>query len=146
MITSLNSEDNELEGLLHGADKYLTKPVRLRNVKAHMDALLSRIYDLSQELHFGKLCLNLNYHSLTVEGTSVMLTPKEFSLLTYFIRNSNQVLSRETILNSVWGYDYEGDIRTVDTLVKQLRKKITDDCPYLHTVYGIGYCFREEAE
>ena len=68
-------------------------------------------------------------------------TPKEFELLVYFMENENVVLNRESILNSVWGYDYNGDTRTVDTIVKQLRRKLTDACPYIRSIYGIGYLF-----
>ena len=74
----------------------------------------------------------------------MVLTPKEFALLLYFMQNKNVVLTREAILNAVWGFNYEGDIRTIDTLVKQLRKKMTDEYPYIHSVYGVGYCFEEE--
>ena len=73
-----------------------------------------------------------------------MMTPKEYDLLSYFIENENIVLSREVILNAVWGFDYSGDIRTVDTVVKQLRKKMTERAPYIQSVYGVGYRFEVE--
>lgn len=71
------------------------------------------------------------------------LTPKEYAVLDYFFQNRNIVLTREAILNAVWGYDYQGDIRTVDTVIKQLRKKMTTECAYIHSIYGIGYRFEE---
>ncbi len=144
MITSLGTEEDQMEGLSCGADKYIVKPFRLRLLKAHMEALLLRAYDMSEEIVFGDLRVDLKSNMLYIKERAVPLTPKEFSLLTFFIQNKNQVLSREAILNGVWGYDYDGDPRTVDTLVKQLRKKLADECPYLHSVYGVGYCFRED--
>jgi DNA-binding response OmpR family regulator len=71
-------------------------------------------------------------------------THKEYELLVYFIEHSNTVLARSVILDAVWGYDYVGDMRTVDTVVKQLRRKLTDECTYIRTVYGVGYLFGGE--
>ena len=146
MVTSLDSDENQLEGLTSGADNYLTKPFRLRLVQAHMEALLSRSYNMSQLVTFGRLTVDKRAQLLKIGQDNITLTPKEFALLMYFISNSNQVLSREVILDAVWGYDYTGDIRTVDTVVKQVRRKLTDRCPYIHAVYGIGYIFRDDDE
>ena len=80
------------------------------------------------------------------EDEMLEMTRREYELLLYFIEHKETVLSRETILNAVWDYDYAGDVRTVDTLVKQIRKKLGDDCNYIHTVYGIGYLFEDKAD
>ena len=144
ITTSQESEEDQLKGLTSGADNYITKPFRLRVLLAHIQNLLNRYMDSTRTIQFGKLMIEVDNQRLKIGEQEILLTPKEFSLLLYFVQNRNKVLSRETILDSVWGYDYEGDIRTVDTLVKQLRKKLGDECPYLHTVYGAGYCLKEE--
>ncbi len=144
ITTSQESEEDQLKGLTSGADNYITKPFRLRVLLAHIQNLLNRYMDSTRTIQFGKLVIEVDNQRLIIGEQEILLTPKEFSLLLYFVQNRNKVLSRETILDSVWGYDYEGDIRTVDTLVKQLRKKLGDECPYLYTVYGAGYCLKEE--
>ena len=85
----------------------------------------------------------LEAQELKIDGKVVEVTPKEFALLVFFIQNKNKVMTRENILNCVWGFDYNGDMRTVDTIVKQLRKKMGNAHQYIHSVYGIGYCFKE---
>lgn len=142
MLTAREAEEDQLTGLTNGADNYLTKPFRLRILKAHIDVLLKR-NNLSalSELTAGKLRLELASQRVFAEEVPLALTPKEFSLLLYFIQNRDLVLTREAILNAVWGYDYQGDIRTVDTLIKQLRKKLPDSCPYIQSIYGVGYRF-----
>ena len=144
MTTSKESEEEQLEGLKNGADNYITKPFRLRVLKAHVEVLLNRQYNKNKNLQMGELVLDVNAQKAYLGGNEMVLTPKEFALLLYFMQNKNVVLTREAILNAVWGFNYEGDIRTIDTLVKQLRKKMTDEYPYIHSVYGVGYCFEEE--
>jgi DNA-binding response OmpR family regulator len=108
-----------------------------------MENLLKRRSTVSKRITFGHLDINLEGQELLVDGRSVEVTPKEFALLVFFAQNKNKVMTRETILDAVWGFDYNGDMRTVDTIVKQLRKKLGTQCPYIHSVYGIGYCFKE---
>ncbi len=143
MITARESEEDQLQGLNNGADHYITKPFRLRVLAAHMENLLKRRSTTNKRISFGRLEINLEGQELLVDGRSVEVTPKEFALLVFFAQNKNKVMTRETILDSVWGFDYNGDMRTVDTIVKQLRKKLGTQCPYIHSVYGIGYCFKE---
>lgn len=76
-----------------------------------------------------------------LDGRQLAVTPREYDLLLYFVQNERVVLKREAILDAVWGFDYEGGTRTVDTIVKQLRKKMTDHYPYIQSVYGVGYRF-----
>lgn len=144
ITTSQESEEDQLKGLTGGADNYITKPFRLRVLLAYIQNLLNRYYDTSRTIQFGQLTVVPDSHRVRFREKEILLTAKEFALLLFFVQNRNKVLSRETILDSVWGFDYEGDIRTVDTIVKQLRKKLGEECPYLHTVYGAGYSLREE--
>ena len=147
MLTARESEEDQLTGLTNGADNYITKPFRLRILKAHIDVLLKRNKrDALGELSAGKLRLEQASQRVFAEELPLNLTPKEFSLLLYFIQNQDLVLTREAILDAVWGYDYQGDIRTVDTLVKQLRKKLPDSCPYIQSIYGVGYRFEVNYE
>lgn len=143
MITALESEEDQLEGLGSGADNYITKPFRLRVLAAHIEALLKRTIKADKRIAAGLLEIDLESQEVRANGRLIEVTPKEFSLLVFFIQNKNKVMTRETIIDSVWGFDYNGDIRTVDTIVKQIRRKIGPDCPYIHSVYGIGYCFKE---
>lgn len=142
MLTARESEEDQLRGLENGADNYITKPFLLRVLKAHIDILLKRNNkDIREELLAGALRIEQTSQRAFLEEELLNLTPKEYSLLLYFVQNENMVLTRESILDAVWGFDYEGDIRTVDTLVKQLRKKITDQFPYIQSIYGVGYRF-----
>ncbi|MBR2527359.1 MAG: response regulator transcription factor [Oscillospiraceae bacterium] len=143
MTTAKEEEEDQLEGLINGADNYITKPFRLRILLAHMENLLNRLGKKSMKVTSGELLLDVESQQLYVKGEAVNTTAKEFALLMFFVKNKNKVLTRDAILDSVWGYDYDGDIRTVDTMVKQLRKKLTSDCPYIHSVYGLGYCYKE---
>lgn len=147
MITARESEEEHIKGLELGADNYITKPFRFRILKAYVDLLLKRRNnDVHAELFCGKLQIEQDTHRVFLKNELLELTPKEYGLLTYFIKNRNVVLTREMILDAVWGFDYVGDIRTVDTLVKQLRKKLTEECSYIHSIYGVGYRFEVTAD
>lgn len=142
MLTARESEEDQLRGLENGADNYITKPFLLRVLKAHIDVLLKRNNKSpDEELTVGDLRIEQASQRAYLLDSPLNLTPKEYALLLYFVQNKSRVLTRETILDAVWGYDYEGDIRTVDTLVKQLRRKMTDDFPYIQSIYGVGYRF-----
>ena len=147
MLTARESEEDQLTGLTNGADNYITKPFRLRVLKAHMDVLLKRNNRAAAgEIEAGKLRLEQASQRAFADEVPLNLTPKEFALLLYFVQNRDLVLTREVILDAVWGFDYQGDIRTVDTLVKQLRKKLPDSCPYIQSIYGVGYRFEVNYE
>ncbi|MDO4454181.1 MAG: response regulator transcription factor [Eubacteriales bacterium] len=142
MLTARESEEEQLEGLENGADNYITKPFLLKVLRAHMEALLRRNNrKRGEKIERGKIQIEKEYRKVYLDGELLVMTPKEYDLLLYFIENENIVLSRESILNAVWGFDYSGDIRTVDTVVKQLRKKMTERAPYIQSVYGVGYRF-----
>lgn len=143
MLTARESEEDQLEGLENGADNYITKPFLLRVLKAHIEALLKRSGRAagSEEINIGALRVETDSRKIFLAGEQLVATPKEYDLLIYFIQNENLVLTREGILDAVWGFDYDGGIRTVDTVVKQLRKKMTDHYPYIQSIYGVGYRF-----
>lgn len=143
MTTAKEAEEDHLAGLKNGADNYITKPFRLSVLKAHVEVLLHRKLNKERLMRAEKLEIDLLAQKVFVGQREIVVTPKEFALLVYFVQNRRVVLTREMILDAVWGYDYDGDVRTVDTLVKQLRKKMTKECPYIRSVYGVGYRFEE---
>ncbi len=145
MTTSKEAEEEQLEGLNSGADNYITKPYRLSILRAHVEVLLNRNANKEQMLRAGAVKIDLLAQKVYVGEKEIVVTPKEFSLLKYFVQNRKVVLSRDVILDAVWGYDYDGDFRTVDTLVKQLRKKLAGEYNYIHSIYGVGYYFEESA-
>lgn len=143
MLTARETEEDQLRGLNLGADNYLTKPFLLRVLKAHIDAQLRRVERQSKRsLVQGALSIQTEFRVAKLNGNTLDLTPKEFDVLLYFATNARRVLTRNQILDAVWGLDFDGDIRTVDTIVKQLRKKLTPAFPYIHSVYGVGYQFQ----
>ena len=133
-------------GLELGADDYITKPFSLGLVKLHIEAVLKRAGKMKNILDYGKIRIEKGRQLVYREDEILEMTRREYELLLYFMEHKETVLSRETILNAVWDYDYAGDVRTVDTLVKQIRKKLGDDCNYIHTVYGVGYLFEDKAD
>lgn len=141
MVTARESEAEQLEGLEKGADNYITKPFRLSVLKAHVEILLKRKGALKEEIHYDAIRIDCQEQRVYVKDKLISLTPKEYKLLLYFVQKKNLVLTREMILDAVWGFEYDGDIRTVDTLVKQLRKKLSEECDYIHSIYGTGYRF-----
>lgn len=142
MLTARESEEDQLNGLNNGADNYITKPFLMKVLLVHMDKLIQRNGNEDTDvIEKGALKLEKQFRKAYINGEFVDTTPKEFDLLVYMCENEKMVLKRENILDAVWGFDYDGDMRTVDTLVKQLRKKMTDKYPYITSVYGVGYRF-----
>lgn len=142
MLTARESEEDQLNGLNNGADNYITKPFLMKVLLIHMDKLIQRNGNEDTDvIEKGALKLEKQFRKAYINGEFVDTTPKEFDLLVYMCENEKVVLKRENILDAVWGFDYDGDMRTVDTLVKQLRKKMTDKYPYITSVYGVGYRF-----
>jgi DNA-binding response OmpR family regulator len=149
MLTAKTSELDKVVGLELGADDYVTKPFSLRELSARIRALLRRTEQLAEApappVELGALTVDLAGHRLLRDGERVPLKPKVFELLAYLLRHPGQVLTREQLLEHVWGYDYAGETRTVDVHIHWLRAAIeTDpaDPAYLHTVRGVGYVFR----
>lgn len=152
MLTAKTTEDDKLEGLDIGADDYVTKPFSPRELVARVRAVLRRgmAEEMSgpSQIQLGDLEVDFVRHEARVEGTSVHLTPKEFTLLEIMIKQPGRVYSRLELLELAFGFDYQGFERTVDVHVMNLRKKIEPDPTqprYVHTVYGVGYKFEDGA-
>lgn len=155
MLTAKDSELDKVLGLEMGADDYVTKPFSNRELLARIKANLRRTQTLKQAnaeeekkgtLNVGEISIDPNSFVVTKKGQTVDLTHREFELLLYLTKHVNQVLTREHLLQSVWGYDYFGDVRTVDVTIRRLREKIEDDpgAPkYIITRRGIGYTIRD---
>lgn len=142
-LTAKESEDDKLKGYDIGADDYMTKPFSPRVLLAKVNALLRRSSseNTQEALTVGDLVLVPASHSVTVAGDDIELTHKEFELLHFFMQNKNQVFSREQLLNRIWGYDFEGNTRTVDTHIKTLRQKLGAEGRYIVTLIRSGYKF-----
>ena len=145
IILSARSEVmDQMSGFEKGADDYITKPFSLALVKMHMEAVLKRAGKLRTMVEYKELQADVNAQLLYYKEQHIPTTRKEFDLMVYFMEHPGIVLPRDTRLHAVWEYDYVGDVRTIDTLVKQLRKKLGVECSYIRTVYGVGYIFGEE--
>lgn len=149
MLTAKGEEFDKVLGLELGADDYLTKPFSPRELVARIKAILRRSAPEEPALDEGiitltGLVINQSSREVRVSGTEVALTPKEFDLLWFLAKNAGKVFTREQLLTAVWGYDYYGDLRTVDTHIKRLREKVEkDDLSSYHvkTIWGVGYKF-----
>lgn len=146
MLTARGEEYDKLFGFELGVDDYLVKPFSPKELLARMKVILRRrSQDLStlqgNVVKLEGLLIELDSRNVFVDGRLVNLTPKEFELLKFFIRHQKKVFSREQLLNSVWGYDFAGDDRTVDTHIKMLRESLGNYRKYIVTVWGTGYKF-----
>ncbi|MDR0424826.1 MAG: response regulator transcription factor [Clostridiales Family XIII bacterium] len=142
MLTAKGEEYDQIKGFQCGADDYIPKPFSISLLLARVEAVLKRAgKGKNDEIAVGDMRINVMGRSLYISDLRVELTPKEFDLIHYLILNKNMALSREQILNSVWGYDFEGDVRTVDTHVKQLRNKLGPYAACIKTVHKVGYQF-----
>lgn len=147
MLTARKQEYDKLFGFNLGADDYLAKPFSPKELMARMKAVLKRgAVSASGQIRFGGLEIKENAHTVLVDGQEITLTPKEFDLLLYFAKNHHLVLDRDTILKNVWGYDYFGDMRTVDTHIKSLRERLGEYRSLINTVWGVGYKFEYKEE
>lgn len=139
MLTARSDEYDQLKGFKLGADDYVTKPFSPSVLMARINKIVKREKSGTEEMEFGIIRMSLSSREVFISGKRVELTPKEFELLKYFIDNKGIALSRDKILNAVWNYDYYGDLRTVDTHIKQLRSKLGEAAAYISTVRSIGY-------
>ncbi|QXM06974.1 response regulator YycF [Crassaminicella indica] len=150
MLTAKEEEVDKVLGLELGADDYITKPFSMRELLARVKANIRRMEasgtnEKSNILVSGDLNIDLNKYEVKKRGEVVELTLREFELLKYLATQENQVFTREKLLEEVWGYEYYGDIRTVDVTVRRLREKIEDHSSnpkYILTKRGVGYYFR----
>ncbi|ENQ3107907.1 DNA-binding response regulator, OmpR family, contains REC and winged-helix (wHTH) domain [Bacillus sp. 491mf] len=148
MLTARSDEDDTLLGFELGADEYVTKPFSPKILVARAKTLLKRADGAVGQVEENMLSLagidvNRLSRTVTVEGEEVILTHKEFELLVYLMENKGIVLSRQHLLDQLWGYDYFGDDRTVDTHIKKLRNKLGDKAKHIGTVIRVGYKFEE---
>ena len=146
MLTARTQEMDKVTGLMTGADDYVTKPFSPAELTARIDALYRRIGGdsgaSSELLTQGPFVMNTRNHTLDKRGTRVRLTQVEYAIMKLFMQNPGKALSREDILATVWGREYEGDLKIVDVNIRRLRVKIEDDTAnpsYISTVWGLGY-------
>lgn len=152
MLTAKGDDMDKILGLEYGADDYITKPFNILEVKARIKAIMRRTAasepkeENSKVIESGDLKLDCESRRLFVQGREINLTAKEFDLLELLVMNPNKVYSRENLLNLVWGYEYPGDVRTVDVHVRRLREKIEpnpSEPKYVHTKWGVGYFYQK---
>lgn len=151
MLTAKGEDMDKILGLEYGADDYITKPFNILEVKARIKAILRRSKkstnekDKTRNVEVAGLRLDCESRRVYVHGKEAYLTAKEFDVLELLVFNPNKVYSRENLLNIVWGYEYPGDVRTVDVHIRRLREKIEEnpsDPKYVHTKWGVGYYFQ----
>lgn len=152
MITAKSEDMDKILGLEYGADDYITKPFNILEVKARMKAIFRRsgssdnATQTSKLIELKNLTLDCDSRRLFIDGKEIRLTAKEYDLLELLATHMNKVYSRESLMNIVWGYDFVGDVRTVDVHIRRLREKIEKDpsAPeYVHTKWGAGYYFND---
>ena len=145
MISARSEEHDKLFGFELGIDDYVVNPFSPKELMARVNAALARRQGSAQNqpqvLEFGGLSINMAARSVTVDGEKVELTPKEYDLLFYLVENRNIALSRDKLLSDIWGYDFFGDDRTIDTHIKNLRNSLGKYRDYIVTLRGIGYKF-----
>ena len=150
MLTARDSVVDKVSGLDSGADDYITKPFAIEELLARIRAALRKrgSGERPEEplLSAGPLTMDVERHTVAVSGTPVELTRREFDLLHHLLENKGRVLSREALLDSVWGFDFVGETNSVDVYIRFLRSKIDEafDIKLIHTVRGVGYVIREE--
>ena len=145
MMSALSDEQNQIKGYNLGIDEYITKPYSPKLVMKKIEAILSRYSDdiTSDYKEYGIIQYNIEKHQILVNKEPVSLNKKEWDLFATFITNKNRLFTRDDLLNKVWGFDYFGDERTVDTHIKRLRKKLKDASIYIKTVFKEGYKFEK---
>ena len=148
MVTARDSVVDKVSGLDLGADDYITKPFEIEELLARIRAALRKrpVRQESAVLTAGPLTMDPERHEVTVKGTPVELTRREFDLLRYLLENKEKVISRESLLDNVWGFDFVGETNAVDVYIRFLRSKIDEQfgVKLIHTVRGVGYVIREE--
>ena len=143
MVLSARSEEfDKLMGFDLGIDDYLTKPFSPKELIARIKAIMKRKNgDVSENFIYKDLVIDYKAHSVKIEDKELKLTPKEYDLLVYFVKNKNIALSREQLLSNIWGYDFYGDDRTIDTHIKMLRNNLGKYRNLIKTVRSLGYKF-----
>lgn len=151
MLTAKGEDMDKILGLEYGADDYITKPFNILEVKARLKAIMRRTgkpasaENKNKIVEVGDLVLDCEGRRVTIAGKEINLTAKEFDVLELLVFSPNKVYSRENLLDIVWGYEYPGDVRTVDVHIRRLREKIEEnpsEPKYVHTKWGVGYYFQ----
>lgn len=141
LLSARKEEFDKLMGFNLGSDDYMTKPFSPRELIARIKAILKRTNNKQDEFKLDTLKVDFKGHTLSIDDKEIKITPKEFELLTFFIKNPNIALTREQLLNKIWGYDFYGDNRTIDTHIKMLRNNLKQYRNIIVTVRGMGYKF-----
>lgn len=141
ILSARSDEYDKLLGFDLGIDDYLTKPFSPKELMARIKAITRRGKVMEDKFKYKDLVVDFIGHTVEINNKEINVTPKEFDLLTYFINNKNIAISREALLNKLWGYDYYGDDRTIDTHIKMLRNNLGSYRDLIKTVRGIGYKF-----
>lgn len=144
ILSARDDEIDKLEGFDRGIDDYLCKPFSPRELMARVKAILKRTKGDVDSYSYDNLVVNFLEHTVKIDDKEINVTPKEFLILKYFIHNKRMAISREQLLNKIWGYDFYGDDRTVDTHIKMLRNNLGRYRDLIVTVRGIGYKFDDE--
>lgn len=140
-ISALSEDENKLKGYELGADDFISKPFTPSLLYAKCNALLKRLKKDNHSYDEGIIHIDEDTHEVFINEKAIQLSHKEYVMLVYFIENKRKILSRDQLLDYIWGYDYYGDQRIVDTYVKKLRKKLLEASPYIQTVVKVGYMF-----
>lgn len=144
MLTAKSSEFDKVTGLDNGADDYITKPFGTMELISRIKAVLRRTSgNKSAELRIGDIVMDTEKHTVTADGQNVALTLKEYSILMLLAENKGKVFTRDSLLSKIWGYDYDGENRTVDVHIKSLRTKLGKSGDKIETVRGVGYKISE---
>lgn len=141
MVSARSEEYDKLIGFELGIDDYIVKPFSPREVMARVKAVIKRSSPQTEQFTYGKITINKNARQVIIDNDIISITNKEYDILTFFTENIGKALTRKEILNKVWGDDYFGDGRTVDTHMKMLRSHLKDAGEYIKTVHGVGYKF-----
>lgn len=152
MLTAKAQEEDKIEGFISGADDYIVKPFSIKELLVRVSALIRRVkkdenMSKNNEIVSAPFVLDLDKRKLFKDCKEIELTPTEFSIVKYLMNNARQSLSRDQILNEVWGTNYLYDFKIVDVNIRRIRNKIEDDPSkpkYIQTIWGYGYCFRKE--
>ena len=144
ILSARGEEVDKLTGFDKGIDDYLCKPFSPKELVARCKAILNRVSTKMDNYCYKDLFINFLEHSITINDKEIDLTPKEFELLEYFIKNKKIAIKRESLLKYIWGYDFYGDDRTIDTHIKMLRNHLGEYRDLIETVRGIGYRFNDE--
>src|SRR5574344_780077 len=146
MLSARGEEYDKLLGFDMGIEDYMTKPFSPKELVARVKVVLKRNTKVDDNFKYKNITIDFKAHQVFISGVEAKLTPKEYELLLYFINNKNIALSREQLLNKVWGYDFYGDDRTIDTHIKMLRNNLRDYRDMIVTVRGVGYRFEMEEQ